>query len=136
MADKTKSTQPSILYSDFPISFSIHPEKRDLTTITNDNAVKQSIRNLLLTDQYERLFQPTIFSGIRALLFEPVTQITSISLKTRIIETITNFEPRAQVQLVTVTPDPDRYAYSITIVFTTTSVSAPSQLSVALQAVR
>jgi phage baseplate assembly protein W len=136
MANKTKSTQPRALYTDFPISFSIHPEKRDLSTITNDNAVRQSIRNLLLTDKYERLFQPTIGSNIRRQLFEPLSDRTAISLRTNIIETITNYEPRAVIQNIKVTPDYDRQSYDITIVFTTTTVTAPVALSITLQAIR
>lgn len=136
MTNRTVTTQPRTIYSDFPISFSVHPEKKDLSVVTNDNAVKQSIRNLLLTDRFERLFQPTVGSNIRAMLFEQMTNDTAITLRTLVVETITIFEPRANLQLVRVTPDEQKQSYIVSIVFTTTTVTQPTQLIVTLNRVR
>ena len=136
MTNRTVTTQPRTIYSDFPISFSVHPEKKDLSVVTNDNAVKQSIRNLLLTDRYERLFQPTVGSNIRSLLFEPISSSTAITLRTLITETIGIFEPRANLQLVQVVEDEAKQSYIATIVFTTTTVTQPTQLTVTLNRVR
>lgn len=136
MTNRTTTTQPRTIYSDFANSFATHPEKKDLSVVTNDNAVKQSIRNLLLTDRFERLFQPTVGSNIRSLLFEPISPSTTTSLRTLVTETITLFEPRANLQLVQVVPDEEKQSYIVTIVFTTTTVTRPTQLTVTLNRVR
>jgi len=67
-------------YSDIPTNFDVHPVKEDLVLVTNESAVKRSIRNLLLTDPYERFFNPLIGSGIRQTLFENVSKDTEFFL--------------------------------------------------------
>ena len=57
-------------YSDFTMNLDIHPDTKQIFTFTNANAVKRAIKNLILTDNYERLFRPDIGAGLRALLFE------------------------------------------------------------------
>ena len=80
-------------------------------------AVKQSVRNLILTNHYERPFRPEIGSGIHSLLFEPLDHITSNALTRVIGEVIDNFEPRARVVAIDAVPNEDRNAYEITVGF-------------------
>ena len=65
------------LFTDFNTSFAVHPTKKDLSLQTDVDAVKQSIKNLVLTDKMERLFQPTLGCDVRKMLFENFS--TSIS---------------------------------------------------------
>ena len=105
------------LYSDVDLNFKPHPNTGDVTTLRDIDAVKQSVRNLILTSPGERAFNPYMGSGVRALLFEPVDSFTAISLQKAIELTLSNYEPRIEVQLVEVDPQPDKNRYGITISF-------------------
>lgn len=124
------------LYSDLTTNFNIHPVKGDLVLLKDSDAVKRSIRNLILTDPYERFFNPTVGSGINASLFENMGRDTETILRIKITETIENFEPRANLLNVTVKALPDENAYSVTIVFSVINNIQPIQLDFILRRVR
>ncbi len=81
-------------YSDFSTSFARNPIQSDLLRISEFDAVKRSVRSLILTDKYERLLDPNIGGNIRALLFEPIDAATTITLRNAIESTLNNYEPR------------------------------------------
>lgn len=124
------------LYSDLTTNFNIHPIKGDLVLLKDSDAVKRSIRNLILTDPYERFFNPTIGSGINASLFENISRDTESIIKIRVTETIENFEPRANLISVKVKALPDQNAYSVNIVFSVNNNTQPVQLDFILRRVR
>ena len=126
----------TIFYSDIPTNFDIHPIKQDLVLITNEVAVKRSVRNLLLTDPYERFFNPGLGSGIRQTLFENIGQDTEYILKEKITETINNYEPRARLISVTAKGFPDDNAYEVTVVFSVVNNISPITLDFVLRRVR
>jgi phage baseplate assembly protein W len=123
-------------YSDIPTNFDVHPVKEDLVLVTNESAVKRSIRNLLLTDPYERFFNPLLGSGIRQTLFENVSKDTEFFLKEKITETIVNYEPRADLISVGVKALPDENAYSASIIFAISNSTQPVTLDLVLRRVR
>ena len=125
-----------VIYSDIPVNFDVHPLKGDLIRATNEDAVKRSIRNLLLTDPYERFFNPKIGAGIRASLFENIGQDTEFLLKTKITETINNYEKRAQLYSVKVKAFPDQNAYNASIVFYLVNYTTPITLDLVLRRIR
>ena len=90
---------------------------KDISKVNGVQAVKRSVRNLILTNIYEKPFHPEIGSGIRGLLFEPLSPITAFVLSQRVEDVIENFEPRARLVGVRALPDLDRNAYEITIEF-------------------
>jgi len=104
-------------YSDLDLNFGIHPVKKDLVTKKDENAIAFSIRNLILTNHYERPFNPELGSNVRKLLFEPVSVFTAFDLQKMIEQTIANFEPRARVRRVDVVPNEDNNAYDVRIEF-------------------
>jgi len=124
------------LYSDLTTNFTIHPVKGDLVSLKDSDAVKRSIRNLILTDPYERFFNPTIGSGINASLFENMSRDTESIIKIRVTETIENFEPRANLINVNVKALPDDNAYRVNIVFSVNNNTQPVQLDFILRRVR
>ena len=91
--------------------------KSDIEKVTDITAVKRSIRNLVLTNHYEKPFHPEIGCGVRELLFELMTPITAHLLTRKVEDVITQYEPRAQLVGVKATPDLDRNAYELTIEF-------------------
>ena len=92
------TSQPArIVFSDFFSDFSRNAITGELNKKTNVEAVKQSVKNLLLTDKYERLFQPEIGSGLKGLLFENATPFVQLQIDTYINSVIENYEPRAEI---------------------------------------
>ena len=104
-------------YVDLDLFFGRKNSNSDVQDITNIKAVKRSIRNLILTNHYEKPFHPEIGSGIRGMLFENMTPITAQILAIKIEDVILNFEPRARLVGVRAEPDLDKNLYEITIEF-------------------
>ena len=100
--------------------------KSDIEKVTDITAVKRSIRNLVLTNHYEKPFHPEIGCGVRELLFELMTPLTAHLLTRKVEDVITQYEPRAQLVGVRATPDLDRNAYELTIEFYV--LNAPTEL--------
>ena len=120
------SSRSTRLYKDIALSFERNAATKDVIVKKDVDAVKQSVRNLILTNHYERPFQPEIGSGISNLLFEPLDPITA-NLLTRVIgEVIINFEPRAQLISVDAQPDYNGNSYEVTINFRV--INVPGEL--------
>jgi phage baseplate assembly protein W len=113
----TSANRPKEIYSDFLTNFNAHPNTGALLKRSDEEAVKRSIRNLLLTDMGERFFQPNLGSSVRRYLFENATEVTKNNLKESIVNTISNYEPRAKVIDVIVTLSNDEQTYIIDIYF-------------------
>ena len=114
------------LYSDIDLFFGPKVGSKDVSKIIDFTAVKRSVRNLILTNFYEKPFHPEIGSGVRDILFEPMTPITAYVLTMRIEEVIENFEPRARLIGVRALPNLDNNAYEVSIEFYV--VNAPTEL--------
>lgn len=123
-------------YSDFNTSFAIHPIKRDLSVKVNIDSIKQSVRNLILTDRGERFFQPTVGCRIRQLLFENFTPQNIIQAKQFISETLRNHEPRVILEDVTISPYPDNNALHIQILFAVINIDDLITLDVIMERIR
>ena len=113
-------------YVDLDLFFGRKSSNSDIQDLTNIKAVKRSIRNLILTNHFEKPFHPEIGSGVRDMLFEPMTPITATILAKKVEDVIENFEPRARLMGVRATPDLDRNAYNIAIEFYV--VNTPTEL--------
>lgn len=124
------------VYSDVPNSFVQSPVNADLTRVVNEQAIKQSIRNLLLTDKGERLFQPNLGSDIKAMLFENVTPISLKVAENHIAEFISLHEKRCNIISVTVSSNIDSNAVEISILFNVINRSDTIQFNVILDRVR
>ena len=113
-------------YKDLDLFFNKKNVSKDITKITDIAAVKRSIRNLVLTNHYEKPFHPEIGSGVRDMLFEPMSALTAHVLTRKIEDVIENFEPRAKVIGVLAQPNLDRNEYQVTINFFI--LNAPTEL--------
>ena len=112
-------------YRDLDLFFSKKSNK-DVNKVTDIEAVKRSVRNLVLLNSYEKPFHPEIAGDVRGLLFELMTPLTSAVIARKIQDVIENFEPRARLTGVQAIPDFDRNAYEVTIYFYV--VNAPTEL--------
>ena len=113
-------------YSDLDLFFSAKSVSKDISKVTDIQAVKRSVRNLVLLNHYEKPFHPEIGSGVRGILFEPMTPITANILARKIEDVVENFEPRAKLIGVRAQPDLDRNAYEVTIEFYV--INTPTEL--------
>ena len=136
-ADKfTPHAAQSALYSDIFTGFDVHPELHDIVIKRNENAVKTAIHNLILTNKYERPFQPNFGGNIRNYLFEPISPVTQQGIQDEITSIINNYEPRAKLISVIATPYVDENAYTITITFYVINTSTPVTLNTILYRIR
>ena len=113
-------------YTDLDLFFAKKATSKDISKVTDIQAVKRSIRNLVLTNHYEKPFHPEIGSGVRGILFEPMTPLTAHILTRKIEDVIVNFEPRARLISVRAQPNLDRNEYECTIEFYV--ANAPTEL--------
>lgn len=123
-------------YTDLDFTFTKHPVKDDIVLSIDDKAVIRSVRNLILTNHYERPFHPEIGSNVRKMLFEPISPLTANYLQREIEDTIKNFEPRVRLQQVVVQTEPDSNAYSAIISFFINNNTAPTTINFVLQRLR
>ena len=113
-------------YSDLDLFFGKKSSDSDISKVTDVQAVKRSVRNLVLLNAYEKPFHPEIAGGVREMLFELMTPITAQIIAKQVENVINNFEPRAKLVGVRVQPDLDRNIYELTIEFYV--VNAPTEL--------
>ena len=99
------------------LNFVAHPITGDVTKLTNVEAVKRSVRNLINTNFYERPFHPEIGSDIRSILFEPVSPMIEDVLSRHVQDVIQNFEPRVELTSVVSRARVDDNAYDVSITF-------------------
>jgi len=136
MARVTPITKKQELYSDFFMNLDENPVSLDLARKTNEEAVKASIKNLLLTDKGERPYQPNLGCNIRQMLFDNVTPDSIITMREIIKETLESYEPRANIIGVDVTSSIDDNEVFITVVFKVINNSEPVTLVTSLTRVR
>ena len=111
MANLTK------IYSDIDLTLTRVPGTNDVALSYDEQAVIRSVRNLLLTNRFERLFQPDIGSNVRLMLFENLSPSIANTLEEEIRITIQNEEPRVSSTTVKVTPDYDKNGYYVNLTF-------------------
>lgn len=121
------------LYSDIDFTFTRKPVTNDVALSYDEMAVVRSVRNLLLTNHYEKPFQPELGSNINSLLFEPVSPVVSASLQSEIENMINNYEPRAQLKSVTINAKPDQNAYEVSLEFYIQNATLPTTVTLLLE---
>ena len=105
------------IYSDVDLSFSVHPTTGDLLKTKNATVIKQSMRNVLQTREFERIGHPEIGSNLQDLLFDPMNNITATRLKISIQTTMQSLEPRAAIRDIQVLSEEDHNRYRVKIIF-------------------
>ena len=133
MATINRTTQ---IFRDFDLAFAAHPNTKGLAIKKNEDAVKQSLRNLINTQYYERPFHSEIGSPVRSLLFELATPLVTNAIRRGIIDVISNFEPRVQLQDVQVLMKDETNECDISISYTVVGLQTLEQLDLTLERTR
>jgi phage baseplate assembly protein W len=142
MAKELPSSLKKTTYKDFDIFFRKHPVTGKLIIKKDDEAVKQAVRNLVLTNKYERPFSPEFGGDVSSQLFENFSAFTESDMETQINTAIKNFEPRVKlsdnlgVQTVTVLPYPDYNGLNVTVRFKVIASLSDVSLDINLNRVR
>ncbi len=123
-------------FKDLDLNFNIHPIRKDINKNINEYAIIGAVKNLVLTNFYERPFRPEIGSNVRRLLFENVDMIVAAQLERAIEETINNFEPRVSISRVIATPTPDENRYGVYLEFFIINNPNPITINFFLERVR
>ena len=124
------------IFKDIPLGFTAHPITGNVKALTNRNAVKQSVKNIVLTNFYERPYNPTLGGDILAQLFENMDPITQYEISTNIRQALDNYEPRAIVDDIVTDFLEDQNAINVTIRFRLRNDAEPISVSVLLDRVR
>ena len=130
------SKRATRIYKDLDLDFGRNPVTNDVNKLTDVEAVKRSVRNLINTNHYERPFHPEIGSGIRGLLFEPMTPLTSLALQRKVEEVLLNFEPRISLVQVLSNANVDRNSYDLKIMFYVIGSEEPVEVETFLERLR
>lgn len=131
-----KEPRKTRVFQDLDLNFTAHPVTNDIVRKFDENAIKQAIKNLILTRNYEKPFHSEIGSPVRALMFDLVTPLTAITVKRAIIDVINNFEPRVELMEVEPVISPDNNALYVSIVFKIRNTEKPVTLDLLLERTR
>lgn len=133
---QTATYNPDERYSDFLINFDRNPITGNLAKVTNEESVKQAIKNLVLTNQGERFYNQTMGSKIRASLFDPADAITAEIMRTTLEQAIKYHEPRVNLLGIEIFDDSDNNAYKVNIYFNLINIPDVIQLDLILKRAR
>lgn len=123
-------------YRDLDLSFSAHPVTGDVVMKNDVPAVLQSIRNLILTDVGEILWDPAIGGGVSKLLFEPNDTMLQMQLYDKVKITIERFEPRVEVVDIAISKFNNNYGIYLKITFYILNNSEPITETIAIKRLR
>ena len=124
-------------FKDLSASFQTNPLSNDLIALKNESAIARSVRNLVLTAQGERPFQPVLGTGVSRLLFENMDKLTASAIRSELRTTIENYEPRVEINEIIVEPDPEGNAMDVTLQYFIIGIDVPEQeLTFALEPTR
>ena len=136
-AERTNdSDRNAQVFKDINLSLARHPITGDIASLTNIEAVKRSVRNLINTNFYERPFHPEIGSNVRSVLFEPVSPIVASVLERHVRDVVENFEPRAELIDVQVSDNADANEYRVQIKFFVVNSSNIADMNIFLERLR
>ena len=124
-------------FRDLSASFQTNPLSNDLIALKNESAIARSVRNLVLTIQGERPFQPILGSGVNRLLFDNMDKLTASAIRSELRTTIENYEPRVEINEILVEPDFEGNAMHVTLQYFIIGIDVPEQeLTFALEPTR
>lgn len=122
-------------FVDFNVAFEPHPITGDIIKVTDEQAIKQSLKNLIFTNFYEAPFQPLKGSGLRNMLFEPTTQFTADRIKNAITDLIDKYEPRVNIVSLQILVR-DEQSYHVMMTYGIVNTIEPITLNFLLQRIR
>jgi phage baseplate assembly protein W len=124
------------LFADLDLKFIKHPIKKDVVPLIDIQAVKNSVKNLILTNFYERPFKPFLGSDVAALLFENATVFTAHKLQNQILRVLEEYEPRIADIVVQIFDYSNENKYNVTITFNVIGINQKGEVNFFLRRLR
>ena len=131
-----ESKSATRIYKDLDLDFGRNVVTNDVNKLTDAEAVKRSVRNLINTNHYDRPFNPIMGSNVRDLLFEPYTELTAVSLSYKIREMIDLYEPRVEITGLAINPQEDTNSYYMKLEFIIVGTQEPVVVETFLERLR
>lgn len=128
-----QSQSRSRAFTDLQFGMTRNANTKDVAVVKNDNAIKQAVKNLVMTTPGEKPFQPLVGSNVSQLLFEPLDDFTADAIRQEIINTITSFEPRVTLTLVQVNMDHRTNSFDVTVQYSIIGVPIVETIEFVLQ---
>jgi phage baseplate assembly protein W len=123
-------------FTDLDAAFTLNPRTRDVATKTNEAAIRNSIRNLIQTRNYERAFQPDLGCQVHGLLFENLTPLTVHVAEKTIFDVLSKYEPRITILSIDVAAGDDDISMEVEIVYRIINTNQPLRFNTTLSRVR
>ena len=123
-------------YTDIDLNLTAHPSSGDLSLKYDKDAVKRSLRNIMLTNNFERPFKPNFGANLRGLLFELADDITKYEIRSQIMEAVEAYEPRVRVNQIDLQQSRTGNDMHVSLIYGIVGIQAPQQVEVILQRVR
>jgi phage baseplate assembly protein W len=123
-------------HRDLDLSLKIHPIRKDIIPLKDDAAIKNAVKNLLISNFYERPFQSDLGANLRGLLFEPAGILTNIQMRDNIRFCVEKYEPRVSVDSIDITDVVDENRYIIEVFFTIKEFSTQDSVEIVLRRLR
>ena len=115
-------------YRDLDLNFTVHPIRKDINILTDEQSVVTSVKNLILMNFYEKPFHPEIGCNVRRMLFDNIDEISATVIEKEIRQTIVNFESRVSVNDITILPDYDHNRFSVNMTFIIANKTNPTKV--------
>lgn len=123
-------------HRDLDLSLKIHPIRKDIIPLKDDAAIKNAVKNLLVSNFYERPFQDDLGANLRGLLFEPAGLLTTLKIKDNIKSVIKKYEPRVALTDISVNNMESDNSYHISVNFNIKEYDAASGVEIILRRLR
>ena len=123
-------------FKDLDLNFTIHPIRKDINRLFDEAAIVNAVKNIVLTNHYEKPFNPDYGSNVRGLLFENLDIVTASALEREIQQSIENFEPRVSLISVQVIPDFDNNGFNVQRQFYVINRTEPVTINFILERIR
>lgn len=136
MSFTSTTSRTNKTFKDIDLSFTKNPVTHDIGVKTNENAVKESVKNLILRNPFETPFHPEISCQAYNALFEQMSFLSEEILRNSIIQVLNKFEPRIQLNAVTITAYPEQHRYTATIDFTIIGNTKTTTVNISLDKIR
>lgn len=123
-------------YSDLDLDFIAHPTTKDVVRKTGSDAIKRSVRNLILTNYYDKPFRPGIGSNINKLLFENANPVIENFIKDAVVSVINSYEPRVRLEEVRVAFEEDNNGFNVSLYYVILNREEPTIVNIFLERIR
>jgi phage baseplate assembly protein W len=132
----TNQNNISRQFKDLDLNFNIHPVRKDINKLFDEKAIINAVKNIVLTNHYEKPFNPDYGSNVRGLLFENLDVITASAVEREIEQAINNYEPRIQLIAVQVIPDFENNGFGVQMQFYVVNRTEPVSINFLLERIR